>query len=51
MQQEKLINKIIKAIEEKQRNKEFGAIIISFQSGLINDVDDKQTRKIKADKE
>lgn len=51
MQQQKLINKILKAIEEKQKNEEFGTIIISFQGGLINDVDDKRTRKIKADKE
>ena len=46
MQQQKLINKILKAIEEKQKNEEFGTIIMSFQGGFINDVDDKRTRKI-----
>ena len=51
MQQEKLINKILKTIEEKQNNREYGTITISFQAGYINYVDDKRTLKIKADKE
>ena len=51
MQQEKLINKILKTIEEKQNNREYGTTTISFQAGYINDVDDKRTRKIKADKD
>ena len=46
MQQQKLINKILKAIEEKQKNCEFGTIVISFQNGLINDIDDTIKRKI-----
>ena len=51
MQQEKLINKILKTIEKKQKNREYGTITISFQAGLINDVHNKTFEKIKADKE
>jgi hypothetical protein len=50
MQQQKTIDEIIKLIKEKQNNREFGTITISFQAGFINDVDDKRTRKIKANK-
>jgi hypothetical protein len=51
MQQQKTIDEIIKLIKEKQKNREYGTITISFQAGFINDVDDKRTRKIKAEKE
>ena len=51
MQQQKLVNKILKAIEKKQNNREYGTITISFQAGLINDVHNKTYEKIKADKE
>ena len=51
MQQEKLINKILKTIEEKQNNREYGTITISFQAGLIYDVHNNTSEKIKADKE
>ena len=50
MQQQKTIDEIIKLIKEKQNNREYGTITISFQAGYINDVDDKRTRKIKANK-
>lgn len=46
MQQEIIVNRIIKLIEEKQKNCEFGTIVISFQNGLINDIDDTRKRKI-----
>ena len=51
MQQEKTINKLLKRIEEKQNNREYGTITISFQAGLINDVHNNTYEKIKADKE
>ena len=51
MQQKKTIDEIVKLIEKKQNNREYGTITISFQAGYINDVDDKRTRKIKADKD
>ena len=51
MQQEKLINKILKTIERKQKNKEFGMIVIKFQAGFINGINNNTTEKIKADKE
>ena len=51
MQQEKIVNKILKAIEKKQNNREYGTITISFQAGLINDVHNNTSEKIKADKE
>ena len=51
MQQEKIINRILKLIEEKQENREYGAILISFQNGLINDIDDTIKRKIKVKEE
>lgn len=51
MQQHKLINKILKAIQDKQKNEEFGTITISFQRGLINDVKDNETRKINVEEE
>ena len=51
MQQEKIVNRILKLIEEKQKNLEFGAITISFKNGLINDIDDTIKRKIKVKEE
>ena len=51
MQQQKIINKILKTIEKKQNNREYGTITISFQAGLINDVHNNTSEKIKADKE
>ena len=51
MQQSNLINEVLKAIEKKQKNKEFGTITISFQGGLINDVKDNETRKINVEEE
>ena len=51
MQQKKIIDEIVKLIKEKQNNREYGTITISFQAGCINDVDDKRSRKIKADKD
>ena len=51
MQQEKIIKKILKAIEKKQNNREYGTITISFQAGLIKDVHSNTSEKIKADKE
>ena len=47
MWQEKLINKILKTIEEKQNNGEFGTIRIEFRAGVIVDVNENRTRKIK----
>ena len=51
MQQSKIVNRILEAIERKQKNKEFGTITISFQGGLINDVKDNETRKINVEEE
>ncbi len=51
MQQQKTIDKIIKLIEEKQNNQEYGTITIYFQAGFIYDVSENRTRKIKPDKE
>ena len=51
MQQEKIVNRILKLIEEKQENREYGAILISFQNGLINYIDDTIKRKIKVEEE
>lgn len=50
MQQQDLVNEILRLIEEKQRNGEFGAIRIEFKAGLIVDVNENRTRKIKARK-
>ena len=50
MQQQDLVNEILRLIEEKQRNGEFGAISIEFKAGLIVDVNENRTRKIKARK-
>ena len=51
MQQKKTIDEIVKLIKEKQNNREYGTITISFQAGLINDVHNNTSKKIKADKE
>lgn len=51
MRQQDLVNEILKLIEEKQRNGEFGAIRIEFKAGLIVDVNENRTRKIKARKD
>ena len=51
MRQQELINDLLKLIEEKQNNGEFGAIRIEFRSGFIVDVNENRTRKIKVKKE
>ena len=51
MQQEIIVNRIIKLIEEKQNNGEFGTIRIEFRAGVIVDVNENRTRKIKVKKE
>lgn len=51
MQQHKLINKILKAIQDKQVKEEYGTITISLQRGIINDVKDNETRKINVEEE
>ena len=51
MQQQDLVNEILRLIEEKQRNGEFGTIRIEFKAGLIVDVNENRTRKIKARKD
>ncbi len=51
MQQQKTIDKIIKLIEEKQNNQEYGTITIHFQAGFIYDISENRSRKIKVKEE
>ena len=51
MQQQDLVNVILVLIEEKQNNGEFGTIRIEFRAGVIVDVHNNISEKIKADKE
>ena len=48
MQQQDLVNEILKLIEEKQKNGEFGTITIHFEKGKIQIVNENRTRRLKA---
>ena len=51
MQQQKIINKLLKWIEEKQKNREFGTITIHFDKGKIQSVNENRTRRLKVNEE
>ena len=38
MQQQKIINKLLKRIEEKQKKEEYGEILIIFEKGVIKKI-------------
>ena len=50
MQQQELVNEILKLIEEKQKNREFGTITIHFDKGKIQSVNENRTRRLKVNK-
>ena len=51
MQQQDLVNEILKLIEGKQKNREFGTITIHFDKGKIQSVNENRTGRLKVNKE
>ena len=47
MQQQKIINKLLKRIEEKQKKEEYGEILIIFEKGVIKKINYETSEIVK----